>query len=276
MVSKDESPDSKSRSPWVTVGIRVFIVMILIWLITPIIAYICVLLLGTEISPGIPTFQELGAFGDIFGVTNALFSGLALVGVVAAIFLQSLELKDQKNQFKQQSLDNTFFQMLRLRKDIIEGLAREYESLTGYQFLTNQVESFEKAASSFPADRGSATNLPAYSSWYWPNHERSLDHYYNSLETILVLIAKSDAIAWNSYVLILAGLLSHDEKKLLFYRAVGNKGTQERRFYMLVAKAGLVDDLDSEKWPREEKYRPDLKEMQKKSLLNSDNQPARG
>lgn len=36
-----------------------------------------------------------GEFGDMFGVANAVFSGVALIGVVFAVVLQTLELKNQ-------------------------------------------------------------------------------------------------------------------------------------------------------------------------------------
>lgn len=41
-----------------------------------------------------------GTFGDMFGAVNALFSGLALAGVICAILLQSQELKLQREELK--------------------------------------------------------------------------------------------------------------------------------------------------------------------------------
>ena len=52
-----------------------------LWVATPIVVAVCF---------GLP--KGPGEFGDIFGVINALFSGLALIGVVIAIFLQQKEL----------------------------------------------------------------------------------------------------------------------------------------------------------------------------------------
>ena len=43
-------------------------------------------------------FNRPGVFGDSFGFVNALFSGLALAGVIVAIFLQRKELFEQRNQ----------------------------------------------------------------------------------------------------------------------------------------------------------------------------------
>lgn len=44
--------------------------------------------------------QTAGQFGDMFGATNALFSGLALIGVVAAILLQQQELKQSTTELR--------------------------------------------------------------------------------------------------------------------------------------------------------------------------------
>lgn len=76
-----------------------------------------------------------GLFGDMFGASNALFTGLSFVGVIIAILLQRQELKLQRHELeltrkemeqtrdefvtqnftlKVQQFENTFFQMLNL------------------------------------------------------------------------------------------------------------------------------------------------------------------
>jgi len=59
----------------------------------------------------------------MFGVVNALFSGLALAGVIFTIFLQSKELSLQRDELKQtrsvfekQQFESTFFQLLKLQQ----------------------------------------------------------------------------------------------------------------------------------------------------------------
>lgn len=44
---------------------------------------------------------ERGTFGDMFGAVNALFSGLAFLGVILAIVLQYEELKEQRLEIQQ-------------------------------------------------------------------------------------------------------------------------------------------------------------------------------
>jgi hypothetical protein len=46
-------------------------------------------------------YKERGTFGDMFGALNALFSGLAFLGVILAIVLQYEELKEQRQEIRQ-------------------------------------------------------------------------------------------------------------------------------------------------------------------------------
>ena len=48
----------------------------------------------------LPEWAESGQFGDMFGGLNALFSGLAFLGVVYAIFLQREELGLQRKELE--------------------------------------------------------------------------------------------------------------------------------------------------------------------------------
>lgn len=61
--------------------IQLSVIIGLIWIATPI---VCIFIFGAPDGPG--------TFGDIYGSTNALFSGLALLGIIVAILLQHKEL----------------------------------------------------------------------------------------------------------------------------------------------------------------------------------------
>lgn len=85
-----------------------------------------------------------GVKGDAFGAVNALFSGLALAGVIVAILLQSEELKLQRKELKhtrkelrgqkeqleaqvrgslQREFDVRYFETMRLFRQCIDGLS---------------------------------------------------------------------------------------------------------------------------------------------------------
>ncbi len=91
----------------------------------------------------LPDWGKRGTFGDSFGAVNALFSGLAFAGLIYTIYLQKEELglqreelkmtrgelEGQKEEFhiqnetlKVQRFENTFFQLLSLHHQIVDGI----------------------------------------------------------------------------------------------------------------------------------------------------------
>jgi len=69
---------TRYKTIWVTVMILIPVVLIATYLFV------------TKVTSS-PT--EPGPFGDLFGLANALFSGLAFSGIIYTIFLQQLELE---------------------------------------------------------------------------------------------------------------------------------------------------------------------------------------
>jgi len=78
------------------IGVVLFIVVILLWVL-------CFILLLYVF----PDLSKSGPFGDSFGVLNTLFSGLAFVGVIIAIFMQKEELRLQREEVKMQRIETT-------------------------------------------------------------------------------------------------------------------------------------------------------------------------
>lgn len=82
------------------------------------------------------TPTERGTFGDMFGSVNALFSGLALAGIIFTILLQRKELKYQRDELretrkefiiqnkslKNQRFENTFFNLLTLHNQLVNDI----------------------------------------------------------------------------------------------------------------------------------------------------------
>jgi len=58
-----------------------------LWLLTPIV-----------VTYFYPAMDQSGQFGDLFGTINALYSGLAFAGIIAAILLQRQELQLQREE----------------------------------------------------------------------------------------------------------------------------------------------------------------------------------
>ena len=108
-----------------------------------VVVYTIILLLSNFLS------NKPNEFGDSAGVASGLFSAVAFAGVVYAIFLQKKELElqreglkqtreeleGQKHEFEQQNetlkcqrFESTFFNMLSLQQEIVNGLTYEYEA----------------------------------------------------------------------------------------------------------------------------------------------------
>lgn len=64
------------------------VILIFLWLASGLLIWKCV-----------PS-QERGMFGDMFGAVNALFSGLALAGIIYTILLQREELSLQREELR--------------------------------------------------------------------------------------------------------------------------------------------------------------------------------
>jgi hypothetical protein len=56
--------------------------------------------LGIGVYLALPDWTSRGQFGDLFGVVNALFSGLAFAGLIYAILLQREDLSLQRNELE--------------------------------------------------------------------------------------------------------------------------------------------------------------------------------
>lgn len=100
--------------------------------------------------------SEIGQFGDIFGAVNALFSGLAFVGIIVSIRMQGTELKLQRQELQlqrteleetrkvfvkqsnimdEQQNDNTFFNLLANHRQMVESLRTSRSRSIGKSLL---------------------------------------------------------------------------------------------------------------------------------------------
>lgn len=110
--------------------INKYIVIIIIFIVV-----ICIWILNLLITLNWGDSNR-GTFGDMFGASNALYSGLALGGIIYTIFEQRKELKKQEEQIikqnkelketkenlKIQQFESTYFGLLSLHQDIVNGL----------------------------------------------------------------------------------------------------------------------------------------------------------
>lgn len=81
-------------------------------------------------------WAQSGTFGDTFGALNAIFSGLALAGVIVTILIQRTELKNQRLE-------------LALQRNEMKETRKEFLLNRTTTLVYNQLDRFEKAISEF-------------------------------------------------------------------------------------------------------------------------------
>lgn len=120
-----EAREEKEKYAWIK-PVIIGLLVIGLWLLS---IYIFQFKIGGD-------WDEKGPIGDSFGAINALFSGLALGGIIYTIFLQREELKKQREElsmtrqeFKDQNknmelqrFENTFFKLLELHNELVSSI----------------------------------------------------------------------------------------------------------------------------------------------------------
>lgn len=114
-MNKQETKEEPFK-PLVILGIVIFI----IWIISFIAIFF-----------SIDNWNDRASFGDLFGGINALFSGLALAGIIYTIFLQRKELNLQR------------LELIETRKELHRSAEAQEKS---EQALANQADSLKKSS----------------------------------------------------------------------------------------------------------------------------------
>jgi hypothetical protein len=212
--------------------------------------------------------DERAAFGDMFGAVNALFAGLAFVGLIWAILLQRHELELQRDELSEtrkelagqkeqlarqastmarQTFETTFFQLLRLHHDIVDGTRAVHGS--------RSVEGREAFHWLYRAYRGKQENTPGANLEiqgrlnagylaFFSEHENTVGHYFRNLYNIVKFVDKSEIENKKLYTNLLRAQLSAPELLLLFYNCLSVKGRE--KFKPLVEKYALLKTVPRE------------------------------
>lgn len=212
------------------------------------------------------TIAARGQIGDTFGSVNALFSCLAFVGVLFTIYLQREELQltreeleGQRHEFEEQNetlrlqrFENTFFQMLSLRSEIIsetsivEGMGtysqreikgREILSCSLYPKYRNGINSEKKAGRAIDMSK-------LYDGLY--RESQLLGICFRTLYEIVKLIDenevhKNNADGKQRYVNLVRSQLSNYELLVLFYHCFFSE--HGAKFKPYIFKYDLLDNL---------------------------------
>lgn len=254
----EDTDDPRPRFRKITICVGLSIVgaivsygLLLIWLSWP-------------ISTG--SIDKAGVFGDSFGILTSLFSGLAFVGIVYTIFLQSHELELQRNELKEtrkvlaeqsatakhQNFESTFFQMLRLQNDIVNTIDISAKSPQGIVvtkgrdcitiFYDRLRRSYNSTRSGSPSLDGIEVLTNSYDH-FWNEHSSELTHYFRYAYTLLKFVDESNVENKRLYTDIIKAQLSDQERFLIFYNSI--QPVRSGAFKSLLEKYGMMKSLPS-------------------------------
>ncbi len=215
----------------------------------------------------LPDWAIRGQLGDTFGSVNALFSGLALAGVVIAIILQReelslqrreleltrLELEGQKEQLAKQNItlqkqnfEDTYFQLLRLHSDIIVAMHTEDsgQHIKGRQCFMHWYTIFKILYQRRGREEPKEQELTRINNAYLEFHVRhgtDVGHYFRNMYNIIKFVNNSNVEDKRFYTNIVMAQLSTYELLLLFYSCLSDKGNE--KFKPLVEEFALLQGV---------------------------------
>ncbi|MCG7964865.1 MAG: putative phage abortive infection protein [Candidatus Thiodiazotropha taylori] len=238
--------------------------------ILPITVVIIVILLWVGSGYFLHDLNNRGSFGDMFGAVNALFSGLAFAGVIFAILLQRKELSLQRNELEltrielagqktemelqnktlfKQSFENTFFQLLSLQQEIINGIdlsdpSNRSHVTHGRDCIKIFFERFRNLWNKNHSQLAGNTELERINKIYlgfYDTYQSEIGHYFRSLYHIIKLIDKSEVENKRLYTNLVRAQLSSYELTMLFYNCLSDLGAE--KFKPLVEKYALLKNM---------------------------------
>jgi|GEM_PF-752894 len=243
--------------------IYLFIVIFIAWLLA---WFFIVSGIPPEMQDGKELPMTRGVFGDMFGSINALFSGLALGGIIFTILLQKKELKLQRKELRdtrkefsvqndtlrRQRFENTFFQLINLHHEIVGKLVYgNFQEKTKIQEAVTELKGQLNRAEQ-PLNRLNPTPekvkneiIEAYKFFYY-EYESILSHYLRNIYHIFKYVFKSNLISEKDkyfYASIVRAQLSHDELFLIFYNSF-IEGLGNPNFLFLMKEFNILDNFN--------------------------------
>jgi hypothetical protein len=223
-----------------------------------IIVFLAVVLLGAGLWFALPDWATRGQFGDMYGVLNTTFSGLAFSALVFTLVLQRKELRLQRQELAltraelekqsaaqtehartalRQSFENTFFQLVRLHNDIVNAIdlvkagegTRVTKGRDCFQvFYKRLAEEYEPEArgNTHPAKATIHMLNDVYMRFY-AKHEAELGHYFRSLYNAVKLVHQSNVPDKRLYTNLVRAQLSSNELLIVFYNCLSEMGREK-------------------------------------------------
>lgn len=173
-----------------------------------------------------------GTISDAFGAVNTLFTGLAFAGVVATLFLQQKELKNQGEAIRRQRFEDNFFRQLQFHAENIRGMDLSVQGGViahgrdcFVELQTRLLEQFENAWRTAPKTKDMI--LLAYAIFY-RRHRPDLGAYFRSLYDLMNFVDRSDLHEEEKqfYCHRIRDQMSDCEVNILFFEGLATPGRE--------------------------------------------------
>jgi hypothetical protein len=245
-----KSTESKDSDWSMLVGFIVICIGIsLVWYLTPNLAKYLLEIKSTV------SCENTGIFGDTFGMTNTLFSGLAFAALITALLLQKKELGLQRQELKytqeimdeqreqlekqaksleKQNFESTFLQLLKLMREVRDTATYKHR---GTVFTETQAVNLIAEALKNTVQRTTAESLQNEYASFAKDYEKYLDWYFGTISEVLEFVHRSDIGEKTIYFRLIRTVVSTADLAILFYHQLSSKGRPEVK--SLVEKYGL-------------------------------------
>lgn len=215
---------------------------------------------------------DRGTFGDVFGVVNSLFTGMAFVGVIYSIAMQREELaitrsemsqtkrllaeqqqnlKNQNLSMSKQAFESTFFKMFDSFVSLTDAIDIQSEDKTplrgkdAIDFLFKKLQKRYYEQKELPPDlvcENAASTFDQVYSHFFHDYGHELSHYFRTLYTLLNFVEKSEVEDKAFYIKLVRAQLSDSEAALLLCNYLSHNTTRE--FNAIQEKYGMLKNVD--------------------------------
>lgn len=208
--------------------------------------------------------DKWGQFGDFIGGTlNPVFGFLALIALLSTIAIQVRELRistrelrnsaqalaAQNLTLRQQNFETSFFQLLRLHNEIVNGIdlvSNNGHVTRGRDCFRVFVNRLNDDLDTFATNGDQESITLAYGLFY-RKHQHEIGHYFRLLYNIVKLVKRTDSIDKRYYTNLVRAQLSSYELILLFYNCLSIWGRD--KFKPLVEEFAFLKTYPTDMLP---------------------------
>lgn len=182
------------------------------------------------------SIANAGSFGDTFGLTTSLFSGLAFAGIVITILHQRQELTESREIFRIQRFEGSFYRLLDLYRENLASIriVVDSEEYVGIDALSFTCKRLNLTMQNYVRLLEVEEKRPLYEVQLFIEVQKQLSRqarYLGTLRAILELIErdlKHDAERVPYWDIVASQITSAEAKYIFFCCLVSEKGDKLR------------------------------------------------